>query len=555
VPPIKRFSYGVLALCIFWLVGRGLGYRHLWQDEVETAERARTILESGYPRVIDRSGALSVNTGGRELEDGVAHRYTPWLQFYAGAAGLQAARWLGLSDDAGVRLPFVTAHAIEGAVLAFGLHRLGGLPLPFSLAAAAAFSLHTVRVVYNRSARYHALLDLFALLGLCGLGALRKGRRAGGWLVAASCFLAPQTHTLGGAYVAIVLTYLTLVLSDPPDGTTPLGARLRRVLLLCVVPGAATLALLIALVRPLRQTAWGGIRLAHAKGQSLIDVPGVDYALAFVAVYAAACLLCRDRGRALRYALLLPLCAATLLALDCVPLSQARYYLSTPLLLCGSLLAIGLPDKVPPRLRRAVWASVCAIPLLCEVLLGRYARFDVRTLPFPPLQGVRLALSDVDRQRDGMVQPLREVLSTIRQLGRPGDAVLIDYVPQFVNWYLPGFTPALVPDPTLKTPLNQDQPLWRTPPPMPEWHLWYANWQGGFWTCLNQCDFSATGYRADRSEYTLRSRWRGEEVRMCVVKRLGASPHNNAPFMMFLDQSFGTRGPQAKTLVLARRCR
>lgn len=552
MPSIKSLSYGVLALCIFWLVGRGLGYRHLWQDEVETAERARTILESGYPRVIDRSGALSVNTGGRELEDGAAHRYTPWLQFYAGAAGLVTARWLGLSDDAGVRLPFVAAHAAEGGVLAFGLHRLAGLPLPLSLAAAAAFSLHTVRVVYNRSARYHALLDLFALLGLCGLGALRKGHRGGGWLVAAACFLAPQTHTLGGAYVAIVLTYLTLVLHDD----IPLRARLRRVLLFCVAPGAATLALLIALVRPLRQTAWGGIRLANAKGQSLVDIPGVDYALAFVAVYAIACLLRRDRARALKYALLLPLCAAALLALDCVPLSQARYYLSTPLLLCGALLAIGLPlGDAPPWLRRAVWGSICAIPLLCEALLGRYARFDVRTLPFSPLQGVRLALSDVVRQRDGMVQPLREALSTIRQLGQKGDPVLIDYVPHFVNWYLPGFTPALVPDPTLKTPLNRDQPLWRTPPPMPEWHLWYPNWQRGFWTCLDKCDFSATGYRPDRGEYTLRSRWRGEEVRMCVVKRLGTSPHNNAPFMMFLDQSFGTRGPQAKTLVLSRRCR
>jgi len=62
---IRRISHFLVAVVVFALTSRGLEYRFLWQDELDTAERARTICESGVPRVIDESGVASVSVGGQ----------------------------------------------------------------------------------------------------------------------------------------------------------------------------------------------------------------------------------------------------------------------------------------------------------------------------------------------------------------------------------------------------------------------------------------------------------------------------------------------------------
>ena len=99
----------------------GLGYRTLWADELETAERARSIVESGLPKIFDSAGNLSVSSAGKEIEEGLLHRYTPWLQFYVGAAGIEFGRRFGLASDTGVRLPFIILHAATSGLIAQGL--------------------------------------------------------------------------------------------------------------------------------------------------------------------------------------------------------------------------------------------------------------------------------------------------------------------------------------------------------------------------------------------------------------------------------------------------
>ncbi|MCB0421858.1 MAG: hypothetical protein KDD61_12735, partial [Bdellovibrionales bacterium] len=64
-----------VALLLFSFMNLGLGYRHIWQDEIETAERARSILFYGIPKTIDPEGRVSVNTSGAELENSDLHRY------------------------------------------------------------------------------------------------------------------------------------------------------------------------------------------------------------------------------------------------------------------------------------------------------------------------------------------------------------------------------------------------------------------------------------------------------------------------------------------------
>src|SRR5688500_4254809 len=123
VSPLRRrlWPHALLTACVFAVSAPGLGYRHLWLDEVDTAERTRTVLESGYPRVIDEKGRASLNTAGREIEDGDVHRYTPWLQYYVAAPGLLAAELFGLNRDAWTRMPFVACHALASGLTSWGL--------------------------------------------------------------------------------------------------------------------------------------------------------------------------------------------------------------------------------------------------------------------------------------------------------------------------------------------------------------------------------------------------------------------------------------------------
>ena len=180
----------------------GLGYRTLWADELETAERARSIVESGLPKIFDSAGNLSVSSAGKEIEEGLLHRYTPWLQFYVGAAGIEFGRRFGLASDTGVRLPFIILHAATSGLIARGLVAglsIGALP---AIGIATLYGLGSVRLIHARTARYHALTDFLFIAAWIVFGKIRRRRR----LSPGASASAGMTVLLGVILIALLHT-------------------------------------------------------------------------------------------------------------------------------------------------------------------------------------------------------------------------------------------------------------------------------------------------------------------------------------------------------------
>jgi hypothetical protein len=519
----------------------GLGSRHLWVDEVETAERARSVLETGLPRVIDGAGNPSLAAGGRELEEGNLHRYTPWLQFYAAAGGLAVARQIGASPDLGVRLAFALSHAGAAGALAAGLVRFGGLaPLP-AAALAGSYGLGSVRLLHDRSARYHALLELSTALGLLALGALRQSRAGAGLGLAAILLALPHVHTLGGGLLDLVLAGGALHVLRARGGPW-----LGRTAWLVALPGAASLLALLALTRP-----WGGgwYHWRLPPFWSLRDLQGIAFPLW---VWSASALFAWRHGAVSgRTALLGAGMAALLLVLlDCNSISQPRYYLALSAPAFFWPLALGL-EGLSARAQRGLWAGLFAALGVAELAIGPLspplpAKAHIRH-QHAPLQGLRLALHDTRPLR----QPLSEALDAIRAGAGP---VLIDYVPPLANWYLPGRPVALMPDPTFQRPRNRANPLWSRPRSWPAWHLWYPHLGSGLWSCRPDCDFDVAALDLERGEYDLFSRSLGRRERFCVVQTWPTNRWNNAPFMNLRRSAFRPAGRAREPLVLARPC-
>jgi hypothetical protein len=548
--------HALAAVVVFALTSPGLGHRHLWQDEVETAERARTILESGYPRVIDRSGALSVNAGGREVEEGVAHRYSPWAQFYWAAAGLAGARALVASPDAGVRMPFVAAHAATSGLVSFGLSAVAGLSPAASAAVAVAFGVQTVRVVHDRTARYHALLDLFVVAGLVGVGLLGRRPGTGRALVALAVFVLPQIHTMAGATFALaigVAATASLLQSSGEAGGT--ARAVRQVALFVAAPGLLTLALLLILTRPWAQSAWGSF--GHGKFRSARDLVQVGYAILAGLGALAFLVFRRHRRQAVVLGATLAVLVVALRLMDLHPFSQPRYYLATAFF--GLLWPVyaGL-DGFGARERRLLPWLLALVVLLPDLVLGPACRhtFDekdpTRAIAFRPFQGVRLAWADA--AAGSTPQPLHAALEYVREHGRPDDPVLVDYAPQFANWYLPGHPIALMPEATARTPLNERSRIWEAPLAWPRWHVWYFDLAGGQWMCEGKCDYTVSERKTEEGTYVLSSKRLGRSEKMCLVAHFQTEKWLNAPFRMLAREAFRPQGAGTETLAVAVPC-
>lgn len=548
---VRSVSPHLAAALVVLLVSTcGSSYRHLWQDELETAERARTILESGVPLVVDERGLVSTNAGGREIEDGDLHRYTPWVQFYVGAIGLAVARGIGASEDAGLRAPFAASHAATTGMLSYGLCTLGGVSAPVAAVVGVLFGLETVRLAHARTARYHALLDLFACVGLIGLGAARTGRRSGAIALAAAIFLSPQTHTLGGSVTSLALGVLALCGAwRPRGGPGPLDgyAGLARFV---VLPGLASLVLLLVLTRPWLQDAWSGgsfgFRAFHPLAIAAVPV-------GFLAICSVASAATRRWRHALALATTTLVIILAIRSLDAFAFSQWRYYLSVAVVAVGWPIALGLPSDAP-RWRVAWSCALLVASLAPDLVFGRHVD-DRQFSPYRPFHGARVAFDDRLNARRGVRQPLHEAIDHIRSAGTAGEAVLFDYVPQFVGWYLSDRSPALVPDISQMNSLNADHRIWRELPRFPDWHAWYATMGGGFWACGAGCDFRAQGYAPDRERYVLSSRRLRRSEEMCVVRRWMTDKYNNAPFHNVGPHGMRPDGGANDVLVLARRCR
>jgi hypothetical protein len=217
-----------------------LNQRHLWADEVETAERARIILDKGLPVMTDQDGRISVNAAGKEIEDSDLHRYTPWMQFYTASLGLYAGHFFEKSNsDFWVRWPFVILHSLSSAIIAAEF-------LPFSvgyqITAGVFYGMNSVQFVHHRTARYHALLEFFLVLGLLGLKLQKK------WALWMSLPLM-HTQTLAGLVASGVLV-----------GFKNAQWKLNfKNLLKDSIPGAIAFIGILILCRPWLQSAWGGL--------------------------------------------------------------------------------------------------------------------------------------------------------------------------------------------------------------------------------------------------------------------------------------------------------
>ena len=516
------------------------GYRHIWQDEAETAERARSIVEQGLPRVVDAQGRVSVNTGGLEIEEGTLHRYTPWGQFYLGAVGLAVGKPLGLSDDAALRAPFILLHGAGSSLMTYGLVTLAGLAPPAAIVVGTVFSLQSVRLLHNRTARYHVLLDFLVIVGVLGLGFLRIGcRREGAMLLAFAIFLLPHSQTLGGSLLASTLGFMALLLSSlKRDGRLTLGgvaSGLKENFFAALLPGVVSLSLLMVLSRPWLQGHWA------MKGPTTFRSlrSGFEVAYAFYPYVIAMGFLFWKKARGVAIAMLVLLLYVLLVgrALDLHPFSQSRYYLAVPIIFLFWFIPFGRPEEI--KLKDGWVAGLLAVGLLLPDTQG----------VIPPFQGLRVLASDFKNRLEK--QPLHQAVGLIKATGDQG-AVLFDYVPQLANWYLRERPIALLPDKTNQSKLSLENPVWQTPGADPVWHLRMVGPYNGFWNCSPDCDIH---YKDDTGErYVLEKRSTGESFEMCVIASWPTDRWNNAPFSMYEHEALEPAGKAQDRMVLARRC-
>lgn len=546
---LKKYCYLLgphilLSLLLFAFTSLGLGYRYLWADEIETAERARLILESGFPLVIDQQGTASVNTGGREIEDGNLHRYTPWLQFYVGAIGLRIGQFLDLPQDEAVRLPFVAAHSVAMGILSFALATQLSVPTSLSLAIGAGLGLQSTRIAHNRTARYHALLDFLAALGLLALGGMKRLQKWGSYLLASVLFFSFHAQTLGGACLAGTFAVAAGALLY---GQTSRQSRWRLYFASVILPGGISVALLGLLTRPWLQTHWGAMVLTRPR--TFFHPPTLLYAFLFAGVWSL--ILFRKRASPVFWApALVALTSIVIISVfDFHPFSQIRYYSATALVSLFWPFYTKLEQSQTQRLR-PIFASIFVVILLTEFALGRATSRDL----YWPLQGLRLVHNDFKMQQMKTQQPLQEALAYIRSHAQPNDPILVDYVPQYVNWYLPGHPVALIPDQKAKTKLNQNRQIWLQTLPFPKWHIWNQRWGSGTWDCLKSCDFSAHEVDLQNATYLLTSGALSRTEKMCIVKSWMTDPLSNSPFKMLTEDAFKPAGAPWGVTLLARPC-
>jgi hypothetical protein len=539
---VARWPVLLVLVVTLWASTSGLGWRHLWVDEVDTAERASAVLAWGYPRVVDRHGVLSLNTGGYELEDGETHRFSPWGQFYVTAAGLAVGRALGWSGDFSARLPAALAHTAAAGGVTWGCLALAGATPAAAAVVGLLTGLDSVRLTYARQARHHAMVEALVVLGLVGLGLLRLGRKAGLGLASAVMALTAHLHPLSGAVFAVTLLMLLLAMRQAAVLFPAFGASVRDIAFKVLLPGAASALVLLLLARPWRQDPWAFA--AGMASHALAHQP-TWWGLAFVTL----CVGVAARARAWRVAGVLLVLALTPVVLvqplALTTVSSYRYFLFLPLVF--ALWPVALGPLVQDHHRRWLWAGVIL------TLLGPDLH---RGLKMGTHAGVALALQDARQEALGTRQPLHQVVDFLRQRARPDEPILWDMVPQYVNWYLPGQPVALLPDLAARVKSTQDSPWWKAVPRQAVWHVWFPKAGAGTWDCSGHCDVRAVDANPDQPQtpYTLESGRLGTRVRMCPVMGVPASRIANAPFLLLATGALQPAGAADEMLVVSHAC-
>ena len=560
--PLQRslIPHIILALFVFVITSPALGYRFLWQDEIDTAQYGQTIADFGYPRAIDGRDQVNVNTGGFELEDkGYAVLYEPLPQFYVAAAGIIAGRVFHLSPDFAVRLPFVLAHAAVSGIASYGLSALSGIPQPLALAAGLALGVQSVRVVHNRTARYHALLDMLTALACLFLGMFNRNKQYALLLYGISIAGLVLTHFTGGAAIAISLTGLYAAIFCLPRALPKKWRQLPdprhtsgiTAFVGLFLPWIVSLLLISLQVRPWipgSAASAADFTLLRPPDDLLTVIAGFPQSVIFLVVCFACAIICGKFRLALHLAVIYGALLFGTWISSAHPQAQPRYYLSAPLLLFLWPIALGFRAKSSTK--RALLGIALLIALLAPEVIERCNTPGWRCAS-PSMHGMRVIWQDLRMQNSGIKQPLHQAVEYIREHGHPGEQVLFDYVPQYANWYLPEFQVAMMPDRSFITARNMTNPLWSRPKQMPKWHIWYPTWRTGPWRCLNQCDYMAKDYSPTLARYVLESKELKTSFAYCVV-RTWKTPHwLNAPFVTLST----AQDPASGVMVLARPCR
>ncbi len=171
--PILWTLTAIAAILLVW----NLGGRCLWQDEAETALLGRSILHYGKPVASDGINVISQEAG-RELGPDKVWRWSPWVQFYLAAAGMNVA-----GDSAlGARLPFALL-AMLVVPVTYLLARRVYESILIARFAALAMTTSVWFLLHARQSRWHAPAYVLACVILIGVF---EKRWWGGLLVALS---------------------------------------------------------------------------------------------------------------------------------------------------------------------------------------------------------------------------------------------------------------------------------------------------------------------------------------------------------------------------------
>jgi len=387
-----------------------LGGRALWEDEAETALLGRSILAHGKPVASNGINVISQEAG-REFGSDYVWRWSPWVQFYLGAAGLKM-----FGDSAlGARLPFaLLAIPVIPLVYLIGRRAFGSILV--ARLAALALATSPWFLLQSRQARWEAPAYLLTCIVLL---AVFEMERSIAW---------PVVIAAAGAALFYTNYFVAVCLLVSIAAASPMLRRDRDFLirLACGLAGAAALSIPgVIFFHVLGKT--GGGQLSALKQFWLYAVQFVTFLAPLPLVIIA---LFNDRRPATRFVLATVTALCIILAF--APWSMFRYLtIAFPIAALVSGVALAW---LMARSRVAGWIGVAL--LVCTSILHQLP------LGYMQVEGTEIAqpsISPIASYVQEMISPPRDadvaVVEYLRAHASPGDTVLASYGDLLLQFY------------------------------------------------------------------------------------------------------------------------
>jgi len=409
-----------------------LGGRALWEDEAETALLGRSILVHGKPVASNGINLISQEAG-REFGADYVWRWSPWVQFYVGAAGL---RLFGDSTF-GARLPFALL-AILVIPLVYVIGRRAFESILVARFATLTLATSPWFLLQSRQARWEAPAYVLACIVLI---AVFETRRSLVWPVAISISGAALFYT--NYFVAICLLVAIAVAS-------PMLRRDRDFLirLACGLAGVALLSIPGVIFFHVLDKAGGG----QASVLSQFWLYLVQFMTFLVPLPLVVIAAFSDKRPATRFSLSVVLVLCVMLAF--APWSMFRYLtIAFPIAALISGVALAWIIK---RNRIAGWI-VAAVFIFTSIL----HQFPLGYMQVGGTQTAEPSFSPFASLMQEIVSPPHDadlaVAEYLRAHASPGDTVLATYGDLPLQFY---------------TALHVTGGLEGQPPPVdPEWMI------------------------------------------------------------------------------------